>query len=83
MTKDEAERLIAEIVAAAATVDPACFPVVQRGTPVDDALADLVEDMKAATQAMSEEIIEAGVKVVFPSDRPWDDWDSGGQSSNP
>jgi hypothetical protein len=66
MTRDEAERLVAETIARAAAVDPAMFPVVQGGTPVDDALAALFHEMQAAGQAMSEEIVEAGVKVVFP-----------------
>lgn len=62
----EAERLVAEVIAQAATVDPAMFPVVQEGAPVDDALAALFHEMQASTQAMSEEIIDTGVEIIFP-----------------
>jgi hypothetical protein len=66
MTIDDAQQMVAEIIARAAAIDPAVMPAVRGTTPVDDALAAVMREIYASSQAMSEEIIEAGVKVVFP-----------------
>ncbi len=67
MTIDDAQQMVAEIIARAAAIDPAVTPAARGTTPVDDALAAVMREISASSQAMSEEIIDAGgVKVVFP-----------------